>query len=403
MAINNPFTKKIFTQQPFTDQATNNNTPSMKTNSIVKLNVGGKKFTTTLATLTQHSTSTLAQMFSSKQHKTLLDNHRNAFIDRNPDLFSHVLEYLRVGPKWEVPSDQSLSKQLKNEFEYFGLKFPIGEDDSLVKPKLPVDVPIFYAVKTDHIMKLERPGTLWTKLTDLPIKYESSYSCAALSHEGCIYVIGTKRLQKYDVAANVWTSLAPVRLPHVSTAVVLDGFIYAMGGTKGAEVAAVEKYDLKADQWCEVAPLPLKAVNMSAVALDGFLYVVGGTTSEHLCYNTMLRYSPHDNKWCRMKQMHVYRGRPFTCVLNSCVYAFGAGSHENAYSVECYSPVTDTWTRKTATLLCQYPTCVVHNNRVFSFRNGSLEYYDPTEKDYFIAIPHILHKEDVYITRLLTL
>ena len=65
------------------------------------INVGGREFKTTLTTLRSHPTSLLAEKFSEESLKKIdADNARKQsplFIDRNPDAFESVLEYLRTG------------------------------------------------------------------------------------------------------------------------------------------------------------------------------------------------------------------------------------------------------------------------------------------------------------------
>lgn len=61
---------------------------------IVKVNVGGKIFVTTQKTLTAYPNSMIGRIFSGNQ----TSEHRyqgNYFFDRDPDLFVHVLQFLR--------------------------------------------------------------------------------------------------------------------------------------------------------------------------------------------------------------------------------------------------------------------------------------------------------------------
>jgi hypothetical protein len=62
--------------------------------SIIKLDVGGHKFTTSLPTLTSVPDTYLAALFSGRH--PLAPNAEGAiFIDRNGDHFRHILSYLR--------------------------------------------------------------------------------------------------------------------------------------------------------------------------------------------------------------------------------------------------------------------------------------------------------------------
>jgi hypothetical protein len=65
-----------------------------KNRKRVDLNVGGETFSTSLATLTSHPKSLFAEIFSGSFEEDL-DSDGSYFIDRDPVVFLHVLNYLR--------------------------------------------------------------------------------------------------------------------------------------------------------------------------------------------------------------------------------------------------------------------------------------------------------------------
>ncbi|XP_060564987.1 BTB/POZ domain-containing protein KCTD7-like isoform X2 [Ruditapes philippinarum] len=69
--------------------------------TIIELNVGGKIFSTLKSTLSRENDSLLAEMINGKI-TTKVDNSGRYFIDCNPDIFCHILEYLRFG-KYPLP------------------------------------------------------------------------------------------------------------------------------------------------------------------------------------------------------------------------------------------------------------------------------------------------------------
>lgn len=87
--------------------------------SLIHLNIGGSTFVTCKETLTA-SSSFFAAMFNDKMKPGhILDGA--IFIDRSGTLFSHVLDYLRKGERWEPPSDQDVFSNLLDEAEFFGV------------------------------------------------------------------------------------------------------------------------------------------------------------------------------------------------------------------------------------------------------------------------------------------
>ncbi len=58
--------------------------------------------------------------------------------------------------------------------------------------------------------------------------------------------------------------------------VVLDGYVYAVGGYDGlTRIDSVERYSPRRDAWELVAPLPVPLSRCQAAALNGYLYVAG--------------------------------------------------------------------------------------------------------------------------------
>jgi len=86
---------------------------------VVDLNVGGTKFTTLRSTLMKYPGSMLEAMFSGR-HRITKDKKDRYFIDRSPEVFKLVMEFLRTD---KFPFIQSSFEQLSffRELDYFGL------------------------------------------------------------------------------------------------------------------------------------------------------------------------------------------------------------------------------------------------------------------------------------------
>ena len=85
----------------------------------VRLNVGGSSFQTSALTLRRHEGSMLASMFSGRHKLEQLDDG-SYFLDRDGELFSHILAYLRSSGV-SVPANDQLRRQLVVEADYYGL------------------------------------------------------------------------------------------------------------------------------------------------------------------------------------------------------------------------------------------------------------------------------------------
>ena len=99
---------------------------------IIRLNVGGERYTTTRATLTQYPHSMLGAMFSGAL-ATSIDEHGCFFIDRDGPTFRHVLNFLRSG-RLSLPADFRQLDLLAVEADFYQLEDLIKEISRLRTP-----------------------------------------------------------------------------------------------------------------------------------------------------------------------------------------------------------------------------------------------------------------------------
>ena len=85
--------------------------------SIIELNVGGHRFTTTLRTLTKDPDSMLAAMFSGR-HEIERCKDSAFFIDRDGTHFRFILNYLRNG-ELILPDSATFLKELEVETKFY--------------------------------------------------------------------------------------------------------------------------------------------------------------------------------------------------------------------------------------------------------------------------------------------
>ncbi|CAH6421021.1 BTB/POZ domain-containing protein [uncultured virus] len=91
---------------------------SMVVFDMVRLNVGGKNFYTTKATLRATPDNMLCALVADNM-SAATDQFGSIFIDRDPKHFRHVLNYLRG--VLEPPAGADAKRQLALEFEYYAL------------------------------------------------------------------------------------------------------------------------------------------------------------------------------------------------------------------------------------------------------------------------------------------
>ena len=93
--------------------------------SIVKLNVGGQYFTTSLQTLTRDPNSMLGAMFSGR-HEVPTTEDGSFFIDRDGTYFRFILNYLRNG-ELILPEGATFLEELKAEARFYQLQGLLDE------------------------------------------------------------------------------------------------------------------------------------------------------------------------------------------------------------------------------------------------------------------------------------
>lgn len=100
----------------------NNSNSTHDTNRTVKLNVGGRYFGVSLSLIKQapHDDTMLSRLVSKEWNNTNNnDPTQTIFIDRDGDIFAHVLNYLRYG-SIELPNSIPIS-MFERELDFYGI------------------------------------------------------------------------------------------------------------------------------------------------------------------------------------------------------------------------------------------------------------------------------------------
>jgi N-acetylneuraminic acid mutarotase len=193
-----------------------------------------------------------------------------------------------------------------------------------------------------------------------------------------------------------WSTKAPMLTERMCLAAgVVNGKIYAIGGTIGRETTGlqtVEEYDPMSDTWTMKAPMPTARECLAASAVNGKIYAIGGSqTWFGSGLNIVEEYDPETDIWVTKTPMPTARLGLSTCVLNEKIYAIGglsgwSSNDANVHAVEEYDPATDKWTSKAEIPNARtFLSMGVVNGKIYTFGGASsaqvvrsvVEVYDP--------------------------
>jgi len=172
--------------------------------NVVKLNVGGTVFTTTLETICKGK-SMLSVMFSGKFSMKPNENGEY-FIDRDPTYFGHILNYLRKGTIDMGKFEQNQLIDLKEEIEYYQIESLSGifEEQSSSVTFMPHYHGSTIQLSNDNKCALYT-GRGWKGAA---LATQSSIFSVKLITNGSAFMIGMApksiNLEKYNYSSNGW-------------------------------------------------------------------------------------------------------------------------------------------------------------------------------------------------------
>jgi hypothetical protein len=277
----------------------------------VELNVGGKRFETSVQTL-RRIPHTFFDSYFSGQYAQDVCADGSIFVDRDGEHFSHVLEYMRDGhlsvaePSARPSLDLLLA--LRREFDFFSFELPV--------------VTTYEQLEAVFVVG----GEKWAR---------EEHRLVPLSG-----------MEQYDASSGQWsmaTGMSTVR--RSCGACVITGELFVSSGQDSGrfKLSSVEKYTPSTDTWCTMAPLPDARSSHAAVAVGSAMYVLGGFIGIQLT-TSVLKYDSTQSTWREVTPMPEERTSFAACAVGSDIFVFGGwGDGDVHASVFKYNTVADTW------------------------------------------------------------
>mmetsp|Transcript_114601 Transcript_114601/g.286444 ORF Transcript_114601/g.286444 Transcript_114601/m.286444 type:complete len:573 (-) Transcript_114601:136-1854(-) len=320
--------------------------PQIAAEATVHLNVGGTVFETSRSTLVQQPGSYLEALLSGR-YQISRDRNGRVFINRDPEHFRTVLNFLRNPQTPPMPRDSAESEALVREAGFYGIHF--------------FPFPLVFAVGGhdgyEHLRAMEV----------LDVGNQCWRPCRAMHTERTYFGAATLRnklhcfggqnldykvlceLEIYDCLRDQWEIGSSLKFPRRNCASAeLDGRVYAVGGFDGTKIInTVEAYDNRLKSWMVIEPLPTPRSSAMACAQGGKLWVLGGTSGTRL--KTVDVFDPRANRWDSQKiEMDKTRsaGQAACCVNH--IFALGGTDNEQNihFGMECLDSDAGTFSER---------------------------------------------------------
>ncbi|CAL1544804.1 unnamed protein product [Lymnaea stagnalis] len=156
--------------------------------------------------------------------------------------------------------------------------------------------------------------------------------------------------------------------PRPST--VAKEVVVVLGGrsTDSYVTCSVEMYDPHKDKWSNLADLPQGVTWFSVAVLANCIYVAGGIL-DNCIISKVWKFDAVDRKWYSVAPMLKPRARHAAAIIEDKMYVLGGVRYEgkmlSVETIECYNPVSNTWTAAGRTTFPRKESCVVpYNNTI---------------------------------------
>jgi hypothetical protein len=275
----------------------------------VELNIGGRRFETSVQTLRRVPHTFFDAYFSGRYAQDVCADG-SIFVDRDGEHFGHILEYMRdgvvsVAAQEASELDIALLRVLKREFGFYCIEL-MAEKEEVV--------------------------------FDVGGHTGDAITISALHH--------------YDKASGIWLKGAPMATARASFGLCeLGGMLYVSGGfySEEARLASVECYDPTLDIWSVAPALPRDRSGHCACTVADAMYVLGGICEREeggiLVTRSVLKFDSITQAWCKVALLPKALDDFDLCVIGSNIYIFGGAAEDGRVVPTAYrfDTATNSW------------------------------------------------------------
>ncbi|MGC2599337.1 MAG: kelch repeat-containing protein [Nitrososphaeraceae archaeon] len=287
---------------------------------------------------------------------------------------------------WETAKANPVSK-MESAYAAIGDKIYIiaGYGETGKRNKNSVEV---YDTKTNS----------WSNASPVPVNLNHA---AAATYNNKIYLVGgfldnkvpSSKFFVYDPSQDKWLEGKDMPTARAAlTAQVIDGILYAIGGTSNMPLNTNEAFDPRTDTWTEKAPMPTPRQHLASAVADGKLYAIGGRpTGKSSNLNNNEAYDPKTNSWTELAAMPTKRGGIAASVINGNIYVFGGEAPNKTFNNnEMYNPQTNKWAEEPPMPTARHGLAAVPmGNNIYVIGGG------PTPDISFANVNEVYHVQSI--------
>ncbi|XP_043244358.1 kelch-like ECH-associated protein 1B isoform X2 [Amphibalanus amphitrite] len=260
----------------------------------------------------------------------------NVFDER--DVYKAVLQWVMYDEKARRPKLECIMKSVRCEL----LPARYLKDELENQPLLRGHDPCReYLVRLLKEMSLHKPTGTKERTPNAP---------CLIYVAGGYFRYSLDKMECFAPADRHWHELAP--LPDARSGLggaFMGGLLYVVGGRKNnttgvQDTNRVDVYNPICNTWRTCPGMMVERSRLGVGVLDGYLYAVGGSNGQE-CLSSIERYCPDREFWAQLRPMATPRTGLGVAVVNRLMYALGGyDGCCRLRSAECYHPEEDSWT-----------------------------------------------------------
>lgn len=169
--------------------------------------------------------------------------------------------------------------------------------------------------------------------------------------------------------------------PRPST-VAKEMLVVIGGGGESSTAVSVERFDPDKKKWSNLEELPEEVTHFSVAVLANCIYVAGGISNNKIIAKVW-KFDVLERRWQKVSSMLKPRAKHAAAILKDKMYVLGGVRYEGKMltveTIECYNPVSNTWSAAGRTMFPRKGSCVVPYNETI-VEVGGLKGEDAADK-----------------------